>query len=965
MNVDPVSPLSRPWDAGRPLRSILRSAILAGGAASLWLAPTASLADQLTTYTFGPDGSNPGVLTPTTVAPNVTATNITADPGLVLDLTSPATQPSTTPYLRTTFTTVSTTEAAAFNNNADFKFTVNAAAGYFLNLTSLVFDAMRGGASTPRGYAVRSSVDNYATVLSTGDLPTVRPTFTNINVNLSGASFQNLSTITFKVYSYSPATGSSVDYDSFVLNGTADLIPVAAYIWKGTINANWDTTSANWAGTGSVYVDGLASSNVLFDDTAAVNNINVTPLAVNPNVVTFNNNNAYSFSGSGITVGTAVIKGGSGTTTFQNTLITPSIALNSGGIAIGPTGTLQTPSLTMASGTTFSVAAGGTLSSTTSLASDGTVTFDQAAQILNSLTGTANGVLNLNGTMLSVTSGSTYDGRISGTGSIAKNTPGVLVLTNALSDYSGGSTVDAGTLQLGSASAAGTGAITVSVSGSLALGGAVVVPITINNGGTIGVSANTTTPATITFNGNTTVKTYNPGSNAVSNDLIMSGLLEGSGNITLLSLNGNNPDSQAFRLRGGISTFSGTLTQTQSSKFEIQSAGPVGSPFGTGTLIMTAGTMTNQNGSYSLVNLRNNAGGDWLLGNNVQVTGTGSVLFNMLGSAPAGSRTTMGDLLIGDGQTAVAGSTAGNSMNLVFPTVHLTGGNATFAPQPVGNANFVIAHHMTLGTISENTPGAGITMNGAASLTLTGVNTYTGPTTLSSGTTFLGTGASIATSNNVSIAAGAIFDATANGGFTVPASQTVIDNGTLSGAVSLSGTLRGSGLVQGTLTAASGAVVAPGGGAGILTTQNLDLQTASTFEVELSKLVPMSAPVAGSDYDALSVTNAFPGVLPTVKLGGNLSVLAGMGIEVGDIFSIILNNDVDNVDGTFAGLPNGTVFVAGGQPFQISYGDDSLTAAFELTGGNDVSLLAVPEPGTAALLLGGLAWFGAWRRRRG
>ncbi len=184
-----------------------------------------SHADVLDQYNFGPDGTTPGVLTPTAVGLYLTASSITADAGLLLDLTNPATQPTTTPYLRTAFVITSTTQEAAFTNNADFKFTLTADTGYLLNLTALDFDATRGGASTPRGYAVRTSVDGFASVLGTADLPTVRPTFTHVNLSLAGAAFQNLSTITFNIYSYSPATGSAVDYDSVVVSGTTQAVP--------------------------------------------------------------------------------------------------------------------------------------------------------------------------------------------------------------------------------------------------------------------------------------------------------------------------------------------------------------------------------------------------------------------------------------------------------------------------------------------------------------------------------------------------------------------------------------------------------------------------------------------------------------------------------------------------------------------------------------------------------------------
>ena len=59
---------------------------------------------------------------------------------------------------------------------------------------------MRGGGSTPRGYDVRSSVDNFAATLGTADVPTARPAFTAVSIDLSGSAFQNLAAITFKIF---------------------------------------------------------------------------------------------------------------------------------------------------------------------------------------------------------------------------------------------------------------------------------------------------------------------------------------------------------------------------------------------------------------------------------------------------------------------------------------------------------------------------------------------------------------------------------------------------------------------------------------------------------------------------------------------------------------------------------------------------------------------------------------------
>src|SRR5215207_4308734 len=137
----------------------IHTTICALGAA-LCLTPSASVADVLSQYNFGPSGTS--ILTPTAQSPNVTAGTITNGAGITLDLTNSQANPlPTAPWLRVVVPS-STTPAAAVTNNAYFQFSLSANAGFFLNMASLMFDIARGGAGTPRGYEVRTSIDNYA-----------------------------------------------------------------------------------------------------------------------------------------------------------------------------------------------------------------------------------------------------------------------------------------------------------------------------------------------------------------------------------------------------------------------------------------------------------------------------------------------------------------------------------------------------------------------------------------------------------------------------------------------------------------------------------------------------------------------------------------------------------------------------------------------------------------------------------
>jgi hypothetical protein len=167
----------------------------------------------LLAYAFDAD------LSPTTTASGLSGSNITNgslstcvwDAGLVLDTLSAS---------------GATSAATAVSTNSYYYLTATPDVGKVLNLTSLVFDVTRGGATTPRGYVVRSSVDSYASTLATADVSTQVPTFTTgVTVDISGASFQGLaSAITFRLYIYAPNTTNDLLWDNVVLNGAVDAV---------------------------------------------------------------------------------------------------------------------------------------------------------------------------------------------------------------------------------------------------------------------------------------------------------------------------------------------------------------------------------------------------------------------------------------------------------------------------------------------------------------------------------------------------------------------------------------------------------------------------------------------------------------------------------------------------------------------------------------------------------------------
>lgn len=210
---------------------------------------------------------------------------------------------------------------------------------------------------------------------------------------------------------------------------------------------------------------------------------------------------------------------------------------------------------------------------------------------------------------------------------------------------------------------------------------------------------------------------------------------------------------------------------------------------------------------------------------------------------------------------------------------------------------------------------------------------------------------------------------TYTGSITVAAEQGLIVDGSLGATsnVSVNGSMGGKGNI-GALVVNAGGTLAPGlsadltiltqpnpilDGLGILSTKgNVTLAATAILKLNLEHGTG-AVPVAGTDYDQLAVGTGVGAVSTgTVTLGGSDLVLAigSTGTFPTDRFFIIINDGVDPISDTFNNLPDKSFFAAtSGQGFQISYNANSTTGLF--TGGNDVALLAIPEPGIAGLLL--------------
>lgn len=158
-------------------------------------------------------------LLPTTIAAGVSGSQATNSSLVAMALASLGY--SSDPILNTNPTAASTTAAQAITNNSYFYVNITPTSGNTMSLTTLTFNIARGGASTPRGYDVRSSANAFATTLGTADVATARPTFTAVSIDLSAAAYQTVSgTLTFRIYLYAPSENVQMDLDTIVINGS-------------------------------------------------------------------------------------------------------------------------------------------------------------------------------------------------------------------------------------------------------------------------------------------------------------------------------------------------------------------------------------------------------------------------------------------------------------------------------------------------------------------------------------------------------------------------------------------------------------------------------------------------------------------------------------------------------------------------------------------------------------------------
>ena len=431
----------------------------------------------------------------------------------------------------------------------------------------------------------------------------------------------------------------------------------------------------------------------------------------------------------------------------------------------------------------------------------------------------------------------TYAGMLGGTGTnqnnlaLVKTGPGTLILSGT-STYTGTTNVSAGTLVLASTGAAASVSPTTVMAGALLDvqasngGGYAGAPIVINGDGT-GTGHGLLLAPGVTFNTDAGV-TLQSAPTVIDTDGTTG---DGSGIATISGFDVNQPFflHVAATASGSSSTANinfGTGPYGYDLLVDAGSATATGDFTLNGAITGTGNATAGVSGGFDAALNKLGTGSLVLTGQSTYSAGTsvanGSVILsggsNRLPTATIvqlGVGTTSGQLVLNGVSQAIAGLQTGGTgtANAVV------GGSTTASTLTVSYASGTDAYAGTIGGTGTNANNVGLTVAGAGTLVLSGSNTYTGPTAVTTGT--LAVTGSTAAGSAVTISSGAVLAGT----------------GTVAGTVSVSGTITGG----------SGATTADS--VGTLTTGKQSWTSSGT---DLAKVTSISSSGTSADELVLS-----------------------------------------------------------------------------------------------------------------
>jgi len=381
-------------------------------------------------------------------------------------------------------------------------------------------------------------------------------------------------------------------------------------------------------------------------------------------------------------------------------------------------------------------------------------------------------------------------------------------------------------------------------------------------------------------------------------------------------------------LAGNEASVTNTTTVSSGATLQLQ-ANSSNIVSGVSYALGTISAATNSFSVGSTIQFRSDSSVTFNGGNNLGGLGNGTNSWDVNQVTGAGANNTVTFALAGFNVfNSTFNITGGNGYSLSVGPMNLlnTGGTLTLN---ASNANLTVNGITSSGggglttvlgasntTISAAiTATTSLTKQGTGILTLNGANSYAVSTLIQTGTVFLASGTTLA-STNLNISAGAMLDAGALGG------PLALNSGQC---------LAGNGTVNGSVDTASGGLIFPGGNftAGTLTvTTNLALSSGGTLSFDLAHntaigggtndliVVGGNLNVAGSTTLALNFLNGSPatGTYTLIQYGTISGTLASITLPINARYSLILSNDTVHkaVELVVSGVPANLVWLGNG-----------------------------------------------------